>query len=122
MNNIGEIIKTERKNRNLTQKDLAKLLGVTQDSISLWEMGKRIPDTQYVIEFCKIFDISAGYLLGLEDDFGARVQNAGNSTVGGGELNAKERALLEAFRRQLPETQDFVLRALSVNPDTVKLP
>lgn len=70
MNQIGKIIKEARLEKNLTQNELAKQLNLTQDSISLWERGKRIPDTQYVIELCKILKISANYLLGLEDEDG----------------------------------------------------
>ena len=62
---IGLRIKELRKERELTQGNLAQVLGVTQDSISLWEKGKRIPDTQYVYELCKFFSVSADYLLGL---------------------------------------------------------
>lgn len=67
MNNIGKIIREEHLNKNMKQEELAQLIGVTQDSISLWENGKRIPDTQYIILLCKALDISADYLLGLED-------------------------------------------------------
>lgn len=63
---IGEIIRAERINKNMTQEELAIKLGITQDSISLWEKGKRLPDTQYIIELCKIFEISADYLLELK--------------------------------------------------------
>jgi len=66
MKNIGNIIREERINKKLTQAELATYLGVTQDSISLWEKSKRIPDTQYIILLCKVLDISADYLLGLE--------------------------------------------------------
>ena len=55
----GKIIKEERIAKNLKQEELAKMLGVTQDSISLWENGKRLPATQYVILLCKTLNISA---------------------------------------------------------------
>ncbi len=67
MNNIGKIIKEERTQKKLTQEELAKQIGVTQDSISLWEQGKRIPDTQYIILLCKVLEISSDYLLGLSE-------------------------------------------------------
>ncbi len=96
MNNMAKIIKAERTSKNLTQNEVATLLGVTQDSISLWENGRRIPDTQYLKELCKIFDISADYLLGLEDDFGERVslihENATNYTT-------EEQELIKNFRK-----------------------
>lgn len=67
MKTIGIIIKEERTLRNWTQTYLAEQINVTQDSISLWEKDKRIPDTQYIIALCKIFKISADYLLRIND-------------------------------------------------------
>ncbi len=69
---IGKIIKTERQIKKLTQKQLAEKIGITQDSISLWETDKRLPDTQYIIALCKVLEISADYLLGLDDNSGPK--------------------------------------------------
>lgn len=75
---IGDIIKTERKLKKLSQEQLAQKIGVTQDSISLWETNKRIPDTPYIIELCKALNISADYLLGLEDETGTKTYSSKN--------------------------------------------
>lgn len=64
---INKRIKELRKLNNLTQTQLAEKLQTTQDTISLWELGKSYPDIDSLIMLCKIFDISADYLLGLED-------------------------------------------------------
>lgn len=73
MERMGERIKELRQQEHLTQAQLAERLGVTQDSISLWETGKRIPDTQYLPALCRIFQVSADYLLGLEDEGGEKL-------------------------------------------------
>ena len=67
MNDIGYRIKEIRIERGLSQTAFANSIGVTQDSISLWEQNKRIPDTLYVIRICRKYDLSADYLLGLKD-------------------------------------------------------
>lgn len=64
---IGDKIKELRFENNLSQSKLGEILLVSQDTISLWEKGKSIPNTEYVILICKTFDISADYLLGLKD-------------------------------------------------------
>lgn len=94
MNKIANVIKTERLNREMTQKELAGLLGVTQDSISLWEKGKRIPDTNYVVELSRIFGISTDYLLGLEDDFGERTAALSVDTY-----SAEEKQVIQDYRK-----------------------
>lgn len=67
MQKIGHIIKELRKEKGLTQEGLAAVLGVTQDSISLWELDKRLPDTLYIVEMAKLFEVTSDYLLGLSD-------------------------------------------------------
>lgn len=86
---IGEIIKTERKIKKLTQEQLAKKIGITQDSISLWETNKRIPDTIYIIELCKILNISADYLLGLDDTSSRKTKNSITNINNYGKIDIK---------------------------------
>lgn len=63
---IGQIIKELRKEKGLTQTALADLLFVSQDTISLWELDKSLPDVENVVKMTKVFKVSADYLLGLE--------------------------------------------------------
>lgn len=64
--NFGKILRELRKEKGLTQTALAQLLCTTQDSVSLWELGKSLPDIPTLIELTKIFNVSADYLLDLE--------------------------------------------------------
>ncbi len=69
MGGIGIIIKDLRKEMDCSQDKLAEAIGVTQDSISLWENDKRVPDAQYIVTMAKFFDVSADYLLGISGDY-----------------------------------------------------
>ena len=60
---IGEFISTCRKNKNLTQKELADLLHVTDRAISNWERGIRMPDVSFFRPLCEILDITINELL-----------------------------------------------------------
>lgn len=64
---INKRLRELRKLNNLTQTQLAEKLQTTQDTISLWELGKSYPDVESIVALCKLFDVSADYLLGLED-------------------------------------------------------
>lgn len=64
---IGENIRELRKEKGLTQEDLAKLLFVSQDTISLWELNKSLPDIKSLIELTKIFEVSSDFILGIEN-------------------------------------------------------
>ena len=64
---IGEIIKSLRIENNMTQSDLASLLFTSQDTISLWERNKSLPDVRSVIKMAKIFQVTTDYILGVEN-------------------------------------------------------
>ena len=55
---IGEFIKNSRKEKNITQKDLADKLYVTDKTVSRWENGHYLPDLSLWKELCEILDIS----------------------------------------------------------------
>lgn len=62
-----ERIKLLRIERNLSQPELAKLVGVSNGMISFWENGINEPTITHLLKLSKIFEVSTDYLLGLED-------------------------------------------------------
>lgn len=64
--NVGNIIKDLRKEKNLTQSQLAEMLFTSQDTVSLWERGKSLPDVTTIVRLTKIFNVTSDYLLGIE--------------------------------------------------------
>lgn len=60
---ISEIIKENRKLKNLSQEELAKELHISRQSISKWETGKSLPTTDQLILLSEIFDCSLDTLL-----------------------------------------------------------
>ena len=67
--NIGVFIAKKRREKNLTQEQLAEILNVSNKTISKWERGKSMPDYAIVEQLCKELDMTAGELLaGQESD------------------------------------------------------
>ena len=64
---INEIIRKLRHEREMTQNDLANLLNCNRQKIADLERGKSCPSVDDLILLCKIFNVSADYLLGLSD-------------------------------------------------------
>ena len=60
---IGRFIAEKRRAKNLTQEQLAELLGVSNKTISKWETGKSMPDYSIVELLCKELNISISELL-----------------------------------------------------------
>lgn len=66
MVNFGEKVKKLRHEKDLTQQQLAELLGVAVSAISSYESGNRYPSYEVLISLARIFHVSTDYLLGLE--------------------------------------------------------
>lgn len=64
---IGDRIKELRKEKNLSQIQLASQIGVSQKAIDYWELGTNEPKSSYIIKLAKYFDVSADYLLGIDE-------------------------------------------------------
>lgn len=60
---IGEFIKEQRALKNLTQKQLAEKLGVTDKAISRWETGKGVPDVSLLIPLSNALEVSVHEIL-----------------------------------------------------------
>ncbi|MGF7431057.1 helix-turn-helix transcriptional regulator [Thermoanaerobacterium thermosaccharolyticum] len=64
---FGERLSQLRKEKGLTQEELAKALNMTRSSLSLYEIGKRDPDTDTLKKIADFFNVSTDYLLGQTD-------------------------------------------------------
>lgn len=64
---LCERIKELRIANNYSQVDLARLLGVTKQSISNWENNNIMPSVEMLVKIAKLFSVSTDYMLGLDD-------------------------------------------------------
>ncbi|MBQ8354035.1 MAG: helix-turn-helix transcriptional regulator [Oscillospiraceae bacterium] len=60
--NIGERITALRKEKNISQTELATRLGVSRQAVSKWEQGSSSPDTSKLIQLAELFDTEVEYL------------------------------------------------------------
>ncbi len=67
MVDFGNILKTQRLKKDMTQAQLAQKLGVTKSVISAYETGLRLPSYDILIHIAKLFNISTDFLLGVEN-------------------------------------------------------
>lgn len=67
MNKFAERLKELRKELNVTQDKLSADTKISQAAISSYENGLQSPTIDVVVVFCKYFNVSADYLIGLVD-------------------------------------------------------
>lgn len=68
---IGKFIAERRKDKELTQKQLAEKLSVSDKAVSKWETGRSMPDNSILFDLCKVLEINVNELLSgekLSDD------------------------------------------------------
>ena len=65
---IGEIIRRCRKQKNLTQEEMANRLGVTAPAVNKWENGGSLPDITMLAPIARLLDITVDTLLSFRDN------------------------------------------------------
>lgn len=60
---MGEIISTLRKEKGMTQKELADLLNITDKAVSKWERDIAFPDTATIPKLAEILEVSVEELM-----------------------------------------------------------
>lgn len=63
---FGKRLRELRKQKNLTQKQLAALLGLQNSVISFYELGDRMPSPEVIVKLASSLHVSADYLMGIE--------------------------------------------------------
>ena len=63
--NLGNTISKLRKEKNMTQQELAEKLNITDNSVSKWERGLSYPDITSISKLAKILDVDSSYLIDL---------------------------------------------------------
>lgn len=65
---INDNIKKYRKEKNLSQEEMAVRLHVVRQTISKWETGKSVPDAEVLIHMAELLEVPVSKLLGVEDE------------------------------------------------------
>ena len=89
---IGERIAQKRKEQNLSQEALGEALGVSRQSISKWESNNALPEIEKLIAMSRLFSVSVGWLLGVEE---APSPDESAASSDSGELSEEQLRMVE---------------------------
>ena len=107
---IGERIAQKRKENNLSQEALGEALGVSRQSISKWESNNALPEIEKLIAMSKLFSVSVGWLLGVEE-----TEQRAEADEGGAAESAPEDSG-ELSEQQLKMVEEIVSRYIAAQP------
>ena len=108
--NIGETIKKLRRQKDMTQEQLAGYLDISPQAVSRWEVNSTLPDITLVPVLANIFDVTTDMILGVDIDakekrIGALVQEAND----------------HFFKHQYDEAEKTLRAALKEYPNSYKI-
>lgn len=104
---MSENLKKLRKEKGLTQVELAEKLNLSQSTIASWENGMRRPDLDFLPVIAGFFGVTIGELYG-QDETQPDAQLSGhdpNTKKKAAPLGGLEEALMEKYRQLTPDQQ-----------------
>lgn len=91
----GERISQLRRTKGMSQEALGAELGVSRQAISKWESGRATPEVEKLIAMSRLFGVSVGYLLGIEEEVLDRQSGCSATNDGKDETAARDQAIEE---------------------------
>lgn len=112
-----------RKNKGLTQMQLAKLIGVSTSTVAMWETGQRKPDYHTIVRLCEFFGTDFEQLLGVEKPQPARAETVAVPVLGyvrAGIPNTAQQNIIgyELINEQLAKTGEIF--CLTIKGDSME--
>ena len=103
---IGERIKKYRRERDMTQDELAQVLGVSPQSVSKWECGDGYPDITLLPSIANYFEVTVDELIG-NDEISAREDVSNNYFKVVNSLDSSEERLALALKYHKKYPRDW---------------
>lgn len=98
---IGEKIAKLRKEKGLTQSQLAEMISVSNKTISRWETGEGYPEISLLVPLAKALGVSTDYLLKDASDEGAQTQSTAETAAES--EGASSETQTESMREEVPK-------------------
>lgn len=103
---LGKQLKKLRKQKGITQKQLADYLHISKSSVGMWEHGQRDPDTAMLMKIADFYGVTVDYLLGRETVSGTQevlIAETIRKIESLNELTASINCLAEKLKETLPK-------------------
>ncbi len=100
---LSENLRILRKSFKLTQQEVADILGIDRSTYTFYEVGKSTPTKENIVKICDIYNVTVGYLLGVEKNcpelkVANRSDRIEEIADGLNEISRNEKFLIMAYR------------------------
>jgi len=126
---LSQRLRAIRLEHNMTQKNIADVLGIDRTTYTLYETGATSPSPDTLYKLSKMYDVTVGYLMGVEENHpehkfdvlpGRVMLSAGTDPIAA--LRNEEKTLLLCYRVLDPEGKKkalALLREMAVGTDSI---
>ena len=108
--NYGIILKRIRLSNNITQIDLAKMLGIARITYSHYETQEKIIPLERLVKLCNYFNVSIDYILGLDKNNNYKKLEINKYNIGKN---------LKSFRKERKITQEKLAKILNTTHSVI---
>ena len=108
---FGENLRNVRKKKNITQEDLAEILGVSRQAISKWESDNGYPETEKLLVISEVLNISIDSLLHGGSTLDVKQEIAEVESV----KASNKLYIIDANKRKLAAFEEFGIDMIGIN-------
>lgn len=108
---FGENLRNVRKKKNITQEDLAEILGVSRQAISKWESDNGYPETEKLLVISEVLNISIDSLLNGISTLDVKQEIAEAESV----KASNKLYIIDANKRKLAAFEEFGIDIIGIN-------
>ncbi len=114
---LADNLRLLRKSFKLTQQEVADILGIDRSTYTFYEAGKSTPSKENIVKLCDIFNVTVGYLFGVEKNcpelkVANRSDHIGENPEGFKEISRNEKFILMAYRSLDSEKKEQFIDAV----------
>lgn len=122
---LADNLRLLRKNFKLTQQEVADILGVDRSTYTFYESGKSTPSKENIVKLCDIFNVTVGYLFGVEKNcpelkVADKSDRVNENFEGISEISRNERFILMAYRSLDNEKKEEFVEAVKATLRKIK--
>lgn len=108
MMKFSNIIKELREEKNCSQEELGKYIGVSHTSIKNWELGINEPKASYIIKLAQIFNVTTDYLLGITEDYSV-------NTISSSDLSDDQQYIVNEYNKLSSTDKQKIINYMAVS-------
>lgn len=119
---FGDRLKELRKEKSLTQTDIAEMFNISTNAVYSWEVGKSQPSIEIITKLAKYFGVTTDYLLGFNQDDKDNIERLNIALREAGMVNSDETLKEEEIKFAIDQARQYKIMLTKILDTPTKYP